>query len=92
MVLYALDKGVVDAVIVSGMNAERPWRVEPKVVRTGEEVLAIATSKYTISPNNVLLDEVERLGIERLGIFGLPCHIEGIRKMHMYGRPKKLLK
>jgi len=91
LLVYALEKGIIDGAIVTGTDPKCPWRPEPVLATTKEEVLAAAQSKYALVPNNTLLREVERRGLNKLGIVGLPCHIEGIRKMQMYGKPKKLI-
>ncbi|MFC1990224.1 coenzyme F420 hydrogenase/dehydrogenase beta subunit N-terminal domain-containing protein [Chloroflexota bacterium] len=90
LLIYALEKGIIDGAIVVGMNLKYPWRTEPRLATTREEVLAAAQSKYALVPSNFLLNEVERKGLNRLGIVGLPCHIHGIRKMQMYGKPQKI--
>jgi coenzyme F420 hydrogenase subunit beta len=73
------------------MSTERPWRAEPKIATTRAEVLEAAQSKYTVVPNSALLSEAAHRGFNRLGIVGLPCHIHGIRKMQMSGKPKTVL-
>ncbi|MFC1874178.1 Coenzyme F420 hydrogenase/dehydrogenase, beta subunit C-terminal domain [Chloroflexota bacterium] len=91
LLIYALEKGLIDGAIVVGMNLQYPWRTEPRLVTTRDEVLAAAQSKYALVPSNILINEAEHRGLNRLAIVGLPCHIHGIRKMQMYGKPKKLI-
>jgi len=91
LLVYALEKGIIDGAIVAGTDPECPWHPEPVLATTKEEMLAATQSKYALVPNNTLLREVERRGLNKLCIVGLPCHIEGIRKMQMYGKPKKLI-
>jgi coenzyme F420 hydrogenase subunit beta len=88
LLAFALESGMIDGAIVAGMSSEKPWRSEPKLATTREEILASARSKYNVVPNNALLMEAERRGLGRLGIAGLPCHVHGLRKLQMHGNPK----
>jgi len=56
-----------------------------------EELLSATQSKYAVAPVNIVLKEAERRRIDRLCIVGLPCHIAGIRKMSLHGKPKNLI-
>lgn len=78
LLLAALRGGLVDAVVVIGRDAERPWL--PKAVMTADEetVIHCAQSTYCIAPNLQLLRD-ER--VRRVGVVGLPCEIQSIGKM-----------
>jgi coenzyme F420 hydrogenase subunit beta len=80
---WALDKGVVDGAIVTGVGDE-PWRAEPRLVTSKEEVLRCAGTKYAFSPNPLAIDEaIPRFtpGREmRVALVGTPCHIQAVRK------------
>lgn len=90
LLVYALEKGLIDGAVVVGMNKEQPWRSEPKIATSREEVLAAASTKENLVPVNVILAEASERGFKRLGFVGLPCHVHAIRKMQLYGRPAKL--
>ena len=79
LLLFALDQGMINGAIITGMDHEKPWRPRPILARTREELLDGAKSKYVISPNNVALRELEKL--DRVAVVGLPCHVHGIRKI-----------
>ncbi len=80
--LFGLEKSWIGGAIAAGMNRQRPWRAEPVLARTKDELMAAAKSKYTICPNNVCLKD--RRPLERLAVVGLPCHIHGIRKIQAH--------
>jgi len=90
LLIYALEDNIVDGVVVTGMSARQPWRVEPKVATSREEVLANARSHYAVAPTNSILSEAMAAGLGRLGMVGLPCHLRGLRKVQALGRPRRL--
>lgn len=92
LLIYALEEGLVDAVVVAMMDAEKPWRVKPALVRTKEEVKAAGQSKLTIVPTNSVFQEIINHGVDRIGIVGLPCHTHGIRKMQLLQLPARIIK
>ena len=79
MLIYMLEKGLIDGVALARMKEGKPTEPEVFVARTREQVLSGAGSKYCpVSPGVVL----ERLLSERgrFAVVGLPCHIHGFRK------------
>lgn len=89
LLTYALETGQIDAAVVANMNRERPWVVEPRIASTASEMLDAAKSKYCVVPSNVMLREALKGGM-RLGMVGVPCQIEGIRKVQMIRRPRRV--
>lgn len=88
---FALDAGIVDAVIMAGWSQDEPARCAPMVATSAEEVEAAARSAMVIVPNNAALAEaVLREKHARVGVVGLPCHVHGLRKLQMKGQPKRL--
>jgi coenzyme F420 hydrogenase subunit beta len=77
---YALDAGIIDCALVTGFSQDKPWRTEPKIVTSSEELIENAQSKYLpVAINSALSTAAE--SFNRIGIVGLPCHIHAIRKM-----------
>jgi coenzyme F420 hydrogenase subunit beta len=76
-----LDKDLVDAVIVAGMDPIKPWRVKPMLTDDIDEVKDASQSKIAIVPTNAVLKRIGKKKINRIAMVGLPCHIHGIRKM-----------
>lgn len=74
-----LKHGDVDGCIVTRMNPEQPWRGEPFIARTYEDLLASQGSKYSIVPVNAIFQEVKEAG-GRYAYAALPCQAHGFRK------------
>ncbi len=71
MLLFALDKGYIDGVLVSQYDDE--LRTQPGIARTRDELLACAGSRYTYSPNLLAIGEADRA--ERLGLVSVGCQV-----------------
>ncbi|MHC1626846.1 MAG: coenzyme F420 hydrogenase subunit beta [Methanoculleaceae archaeon] len=81
---FALAEGIIDGAIVAGPG-EDPWRPEPMVATTREELLAARGTKYNICPTMSLIKEATRsYGLDRVGIVGTPCQIQALRKGQLY--------
>ena len=81
---YLLDNKLVDGVISLAESSEEPWRFEPYVARTKEDVLRGAQSKYTISPVNQILSVIEKEPSDHEFAFvGIPCQVHSIRKLQL---------
>jgi coenzyme F420 hydrogenase subunit beta len=81
---YALEEGIIDGAIVSGPGAE-PWRPQPYIATTVEELMASRGTRYNISPNVSLIKEATRsYGLDKIGIVGTPCQMQAVRKGQLY--------
>ncbi|EHQ35028.1 coenzyme F420 hydrogenase subunit beta [Methanoplanus limicola] len=81
---YALEEGIIDGAIVAGPGDE-PWKPEPVVATTRAELLAARGTRYTISPNMMLIKEATRsYGLDKVGIVGTPCQMQALRKAQLY--------
>ena len=83
---YLLAKGEVDGAIVLGMDEAEPWKSQVRIARTPAEVQAAAQSKYSLSPVNTILRELENLS-GRFAYVGLPCQVHSLRKLQAVGHP-----
>jgi coenzyme F420 hydrogenase subunit beta len=75
-----LKSGQVEGCLVTRMNQEKPWRAEPFIATTYEELCQSQGSRYSIVPMNKAWAEMR----ERPGPFGaaiLPCQTHGFRKL-----------
>jgi len=88
LVLYALENGLIDGAVVSGISPERPLYPIPKLVITSEEVLECAGTRYCYSPNILALTEAIKQKKTSIAFVGTPCQIHAIRKMQMFGLKK----
>lgn len=71
---YALENDIIDAALVSGLEGDgSTWQPTPSVVRTRQEVLATAGSRYTYSANLLAYPEAVEAGAERIALVGMGC-------------------
>lgn len=92
LILYGLEKGIIDCALVAGFKKSEPWRTEAKIARNASEVLEAARSKQAVVPVNSLLTQAVQMGFSNIAIVGLPCHVHGIRKIQHLGLPTSLAK
>lgn len=72
----------LDCVLVAGRNSDRPWLAESAICYDAADLTRHTQSTYQLFPHlaalkKVLLDPAVR----RIGISGLACHIQAIRKI-----------
>ena len=74
LLIYALEHDVIDAALVSGLEGDgSTWRANSHVVRTRDEVLATAGSRYTYSTNLLGYESAVAGGAERIAVVGMGC-------------------
>lgn len=86
ILIFLLEKGMIDGAIVTGMSKEKPWLTAPRIARSREEILEAAQSKYIISSVNEILPESREFK-GRLAYVGLPGQVQSIRKLQKAGDP-----
>lgn len=88
LLLFALEKGIIESAIVSGVSNDKPLYPIPRLATTSSEIMESAGTRYSYSPNILALAE----GIEQkrssIAFVGTPCQIRAIRKMQMAGLKK----
>ena len=90
LLIFALEEGVIDGVLVTRMKKDKPLEPEPFIARTKEETIEASKSKYCPVPVNIALREIlETKEGERFAVVGLPCHIHGIRKAEQINKKLK---
>jgi coenzyme F420 hydrogenase subunit beta len=84
LLAFALEEKIIEGAVVAGPTDEF-WKPEPMVAMSADEIIAAAGTKYTFSPNVMMLKKaVRQYGIEKLGTVAIPCQTMGIRKMQSY--------
>lgn len=85
LLIFALEKGMIDGALVTRMQKENPTRPETFLARTKEEVISASKSKYCpVAANESLKTILKEKG--RYASVGLPCHIHGLRKAEKISR------
>lgn len=79
---YALDRKLIDCAVVTKTSGEKAWRPSPIVATEFKQLLETAGTKYTLGGTNAAVgDAVLGYPKGRIGMVGLPCQIEGLRRM-----------
>jgi coenzyme F420 hydrogenase subunit beta len=89
LLIYALEKGIIDGALVTRMNKDNPFEPEPFIAKNKEDIIEAAKSKYCPVPLNKLINEILKSENLKIGVVGLPCHIHGIRKAEMLNESLK---
>ncbi len=84
--VHLLETGQIAGAVCLKMGVDVPWRAQPVVARTREEILACAQSIYSATPVNTILQTLEKEP-GPLAYVGLPDQVAGIRKLQMLGHP-----
>ena len=85
LLLFALNNGLIDSAVVSGISREKPFHPIPKIATTVEEILESAGTRYSYSPNLLALPEALKQKKTSVAFVGTPCQIHAVRKMQMAG-------
>ena len=88
LLLFALEKGMIDGALVTKMSEEDPLEPQPFIARTKEEIISACKSKYCPVPANIALREILKEE-GRFAVVGLPCHIHGVRKAELANKKLK---
>ena len=86
VLLYLLQKKLIDGVVTLRMSLEKPWLSEPFIATTRDEIMEAAQSKYTISSVNEILPEMEKFQ-GNLAFVGIPPQVQSIRKLQKINDP-----
>lgn len=84
LVKYLLDNKLVDGAIVSAVDKKEPWRPVPKLVTSAKELKDTGGTRYSNSASLRVLMEAKKRGLKDLALVGVPCQIEGLRKIQNY--------
>ncbi|MHC1627323.1 MAG: Coenzyme F420 hydrogenase/dehydrogenase, beta subunit C-terminal domain [Candidatus Nezhaarchaeales archaeon] len=77
LAMKALEKGLVDAVVLAGTGDK--WIPRPVLAFTPEDVIKCAKSKYFYIPSLIELGRLD--GIKKIMVVGLPCQIRAIKRL-----------
>jgi len=88
LLVSALENGLIDSAIVSGISREKPFHPSPKLATSPEEILECAGTRYSYSPNILALADGLKQRKANMAFVGTPCQIHAVRKMQMSGLKK----
>jgi coenzyme F420 hydrogenase subunit beta len=84
LLTYALNNGIIDSAILACTDPEKPFFPLPKLVSNANEVLECAGTKYTYSPNLLVLQEAVKEKKKSVAFVSTPCQIQAIRKIEAF--------
>jgi len=82
LLIHQLQTGKIDTALVVHLDKNNPF-AEPNIIlaKNVDEIKAAAGSKYLpVALNTIIKQIIDRNDITQVGIVGLPCHIEGLKK------------
>ncbi len=80
--LYQFLSDGGEGAVVAGVEEEAPWKAKPMVVRTKEEVLKGAGTKYTPSPTLVgVASALQEHDLKKIAVVGTPCQMKALGKI-----------
>lgn len=92
LLIFALEQRIIDGALVVDVNRKDPLELEAVIVKSRDQILSAAQSKYLPVPFDKALREIMK-NKGRFAVVGLPCHIQGIRKIELqYPRLRKKIK
>lgn len=84
--IHLLATKRITGAICLRVGNEKPWKAEPVIARTRDEILACAGSVYSATPTNTILSELHKEE-GPLAYVGLPDQVAAIRKLQMMHHP-----
>ncbi|MBU6997460.1 MAG: Coenzyme F420 hydrogenase/dehydrogenase, beta subunit C-terminal domain [Theionarchaea archaeon] len=87
LLICLLEKGMIDGALVVGFDPEKPWKTVYQVATCAEDILESAQTKYQVTP---LTQRIFSLPLERIAVVGLPCVIQGLRKVQALKQGEKI--
>jgi coenzyme F420 hydrogenase subunit beta len=87
LLMYALEKKLVEGAIVTRMEAGIPPRAKAFIAATADEMVQAQGSKYCPVSFAECLRNLEKG--KRYAVVGLPCHIYGIRRLAEFNAKKR---
>ena len=85
LLAYALASGIIDCAGITASDDQ--WKPVTRVAKNYDELKTGAGTKYTLSPGVVSVKEAIEDGCSAIGFVGLPCQIQGLRKVQTAEQP-----
>ena len=79
--IWLLDNKKIDGAIVTKFDKSHPLKVNTFIARTSCDILSAKSSKYGPVSLDSAIQQIKSMEGEKFVVVGLPCHIQGIRKL-----------
>ena len=84
--IFLLEKGYIDGAVVTAFDPKNELLVRSYIAHNREEVLQAKSSKYAPVSLHGMVQAIEQENGTKYVIVGLPCHIQGFRKLEAIDR------
>jgi coenzyme F420 hydrogenase subunit beta len=81
LLAWALDTEELDGAIVAAPSETVPWLDEPKLVRTSEELIATAGSRYSYCATPLALKAAAEAKCKNVALVGVSCESTAVRQL-----------
>ncbi len=85
LISWGLDTGELDGAAVSAPSETVPWLDEPAIVRTREELLEQAGSRYTYCATPLALKKAAEMKLKNIALVGVSCESTAVRNLAVEG-------
>lgn len=79
--IWLLEKEKIDGAVVTKFDKDSLFKVKSVIATTKEDILAAKSSKYAPVSLHDAVKKLKEAPDGRYVVVGLPCHIEGMRKL-----------
>lgn len=79
--VWLLENDKIDGAIVTKFDKSNPLLVDSFIATTKEQIISARSSKYSPVSLHNALKELRTIKGHRFVVVGLPCHIQGVRKL-----------
>lgn len=79
--IWLLENKKIDGAVVTRFNQDSPLLVKTFIANTREDIISARSSKYAPVTLNRVAQDIKAASGSRYVIVGLPCHIQGLRKL-----------
>lgn len=81
LLVWLLNNRLIDGVLETRFCTDKLYKVESFIAKSSEDILSSKSSKYSPVSLAYALKQLKQETGSRYIVVGLPCHIEGIRKL-----------
>lgn len=85
LIAWGFDTGQLDGAVVASPSESVPWLDEPKLVRSTEELLATAGSRYTYCATPLGLKQAAAEKCKNIAVVGVSCESTAVRQIAAAG-------
>jgi coenzyme F420 hydrogenase subunit beta len=79
--IWLIETNKIDGAVVTRFDKGNPLLVETFIATTRDDIISARSSKYSPVTLNKMPQAIKAASGSRYVIVGLPCHIEGVRKL-----------